>query len=87
MLYESLSIRSRSCRPSRRPASARYSILMAFHFELSVVALIGIILLIGIVKKNAIMMIDFALHAERAAGMSAGGLDLPGGGAALPARS
>jgi multidrug efflux pump subunit AcrB len=39
--------------------------LMAFHYELSVVALIGIIVLIGIVKKNAIMMIDFALEAER----------------------
>jgi multidrug efflux pump subunit AcrB len=40
-------------------------VLMAFHYELSVIALIGIILLIGIVKKNAIMMIDFALDAER----------------------
>jgi multidrug efflux pump len=39
--------------------------LMAFHTELSVIALIGIILLIGIVKKNAIMMIDFAIEAER----------------------
>jgi multidrug efflux pump len=39
--------------------------LMLFHMELSVVALIGIILLIGIVEKNAIMMIDFALEAER----------------------
>jgi multidrug efflux pump len=38
--------------------------------ELSVVALIGIILLIGIVKKNAIMMIDFALDAERREGKS-----------------
>jgi len=38
---------------------------MIFHTELSVVAIIGIILLIGIVKKNAIMMIDFALEAER----------------------
>jgi hydrophobe/amphiphile efflux-1 (HAE1) family protein len=46
-------------------------ILIAFHYELSVVALIGIILLIGIVKKNAIMMIDFALDAERNRGMSA----------------
>jgi multidrug efflux pump subunit AcrB len=46
-------------------------ILMAFRYELSVVAFIGIILLIGIVKKNAIMMIDFALEAERGAGMSA----------------
>ena len=39
--------------------------------ELSVIALIGIILLIGIVKKNAIMMIDFALEAEREHGTSA----------------
>jgi len=39
--------------------------LLVFHTELSVIALIGIILLIGIVKKNAIMMIDFAVEAER----------------------
>ena len=39
--------------------------LMAFNFDLSVIALIGIILLIGIVKKNGIMMVDFAIHAER----------------------
>ncbi len=39
--------------------------LLLFHIDLSVIALIGIILLIGIVKKNAIMMIDFALEAER----------------------
>ncbi len=39
--------------------------LMVFGTELSVVAIIGIILLIGIVKKNAIMMVDFALEAER----------------------
>lgn len=39
--------------------------LMLCGFDLSIIALIGIILLIGIVKKNAIMMIDFALHAER----------------------
>ncbi len=38
---------------------------MLTHTELSVIALIGIILLIGIVKKNAIMMIDFALEVER----------------------
>jgi hydrophobe/amphiphile efflux-1 (HAE1) family protein len=44
--------------------------LMAFHYDLSVIALIGIILLIGIVKKNAIMMIDFALEAEREHGKS-----------------
>jgi hydrophobe/amphiphile efflux-1 (HAE1) family protein len=40
-------------------------ILLLFHLELSVIALIGIILLIGIVKKNGIMMVDFALSAER----------------------
>ena len=39
--------------------------LMAFHFDLSVIALVGIILLIGIVKKNGIMMVDFAIQAER----------------------
>jgi multidrug efflux pump subunit AcrB len=39
--------------------------LMAFGFDLSVIALIGIILLIGIVKKNGIMMVDFAIQAER----------------------
>jgi multidrug efflux pump len=38
--------------------------------EFSIIALIGVILLIGIVKKNAIMMIDFALHAERGEGLS-----------------
>ena len=42
--------------------------LMLFRTELSIIALIGIILLIGIVKKNAIMMIDFALEAERKLG-------------------
>jgi HAE1 family hydrophobic/amphiphilic exporter-1 len=40
-------------------------VLLLFHIELSVIALIGIILLIGIVKKNGIMMVDFALSAER----------------------
>jgi multidrug efflux pump len=44
--------------------------LMLFHTELGVISIIGIILLIGIVKKNAIMMIDFALEAERREGMS-----------------
>ena len=45
--------------------------LMLFGQDLSVIGLIGIILLMGIVKKNAIMMIDFALEAERHQGMSA----------------
>jgi multidrug efflux pump len=43
--------------------------LMLWHTEFSIIALIGVILLIGIVKKNAIMMIDFAIHAERTAGL------------------
>jgi HAE1 family hydrophobic/amphiphilic exporter-1 len=40
-------------------------VLFIFHIELSVMALIGIILLIGIVKKNGIMMVDFAIQGER----------------------
>jgi multidrug efflux pump len=43
--------------------------LLAFRTEFSIIALIGVILLIGIVKKNAIMMIDFALAAERSQGL------------------
>ena len=42
--------------------------LMLAHTDLSVIAMIGIILLIGIVKKNGIMMVDFAIHAERQRG-------------------
>jgi multidrug efflux pump len=45
--------------------------LLLFNVELSVIALIGIILLIGIVKKNAILMIDFALEVERKEGLPA----------------
>ena len=44
--------------------------LMAFKTEFSIMSLIGVMLLIGIVKKNAIMMIDFALDAERKRGLS-----------------
>jgi len=44
--------------------------LLIFHTELSIIAFIGIILLIGIVKKNAILMIDFAISAERNEGAS-----------------
>ena len=43
--------------------------LMLFRTDLSVIAMIGLLLLIGIVKKNAILMVDFALEAERAQGM------------------
>jgi hydrophobe/amphiphile efflux-1 (HAE1) family protein len=44
--------------------------LLLFHYDLSVIALIGVILLIGIVKKNGIMMVDFAINAERRDGLS-----------------
>jgi hydrophobic/amphiphilic exporter-1 (mainly G- bacteria), HAE1 family len=45
--------------------------LILFHFDFSLIALIGIILLIGIVKKNGIMLVDFAIVAERDGSMSA----------------
>ena len=44
--------------------------LMVLHYDFSLIALIGVILLVGIVKKNAIMMIDFALAGERNRGMT-----------------
>ncbi len=44
--------------------------LLLVHQDLSVIALIGVILLIGIVKKNGIMMVDFAINAERRDGLS-----------------
>ena len=48
----------------RRPAGA-FAALILLHYEFTLIALIGVILLVGIVKKNAIMMVDFALDAER----------------------
>ena len=57
--------RSRSSRRCPRPASARCSRCCCSTPSSAIIALIGVILLIGIVKKNAIMMIDFALDAER----------------------
>jgi hydrophobe/amphiphile efflux-1 (HAE1) family protein len=45
-------------------------LLMAAHFDLSVIAIVGILLLIGIVKKNGIMLVDFAIQAERGEGLS-----------------
>jgi HAE1 family hydrophobic/amphiphilic exporter-1 len=45
-------------------------LLMAAHYDLSVLAIAGIILLIGIVKKNGIMLVDFALQAEQNEGLS-----------------
>src|SRR5687768_5371122 len=44
--------------------------LIVFNVEFTIIALIGVILLIGIVKKNAIMMIDFALDVERREGVT-----------------
>jgi multidrug efflux pump len=58
--------------------------LLACQTEFSIIALIGVILLIGIVKKNAIMMIDFALDASAHAAVAGAG-DLSGVPAALPA--
>ncbi len=49
---------------------ALFALILAAH-DLTIIALIGIILLIGIVKKNAILMIDFAIDAERTEGLSA----------------
>jgi hydrophobe/amphiphile efflux-1 (HAE1) family protein len=46
-------------------------LLMAVHYDLSVIAIVGIILLIGIVKKNGIMLVDFAQHVEREQGLTA----------------
>jgi multidrug efflux pump len=45
--------------------------LMAFNVDLSIIAMIGVLLLIGIVKKNAIILIDFAIDARRSRGLSA----------------
>ena len=71
MLYESLihPITILSTLPSA--ALGALVALFVFRTDFSIIALIGIILLIGIVKKNAIMMIDFALEAERARGARA----------------
>jgi hydrophobe/amphiphile efflux-1 (HAE1) family protein len=46
-------------------------LLMASGFDMSVIAIVGILLLIGIVKKNGIMLVDFAIHGERNQGLSA----------------
>jgi hypothetical protein len=63
---------------SRLPAASVGALLalLPTHTDLSIIAIIGIILPIGIVKKNAIMTIDFALAAARNEGKSAGGLSL-----------
>jgi hydrophobe/amphiphile efflux-1 (HAE1) family protein len=45
-------------------------LLMAVHFDLTVIAIVGILLLIGIVKKNGIMLVDFAMQAEQSEGLT-----------------
>ena len=70
VLYESFIHPVTILPPCRPPGSALLALMLAGS-ELDVIAIIGIILLIGIVKKNAIMMIDFALAAEREQGLSA----------------
>ena len=68
MLYESL-IHPLTILSTLPPASLGAAIaLIVTHSELDVMSIIGIILLIGIVKKNGIMVIDFALNAERVEG-------------------
>jgi hydrophobic/amphiphilic exporter-1 (mainly G- bacteria), HAE1 family len=70
MLYESLihPITILSTLPSA--ALGALIALMVLKFDFSIIALIGVVLLLGIVKKNAIMMIDFALEAERHEGLT-----------------
>jgi hypothetical protein len=58
--------------------------LRFFGFDLTMMAIIGLIMLIGIVKENAIMMIDFALQRERSEDKSPEASDLGGGGTAFP---
>jgi len=64
MLYESY-IHPLTILSTLPSAGVGALLVLLFHFDLSVIALIGIILLIGIVKKNGIMMVDFAIQAER----------------------
>ena len=59
--------------------------LMVFQLDLSIYAFVGVIMLVGIVKKNAIMMIDFAIEAERREGTSRAGGDPRGCQRAVPA--
>ena len=74
ILYESfIHTADDSCPACRRRGWARCSPCIIFKIDLSLYAFVGIIMLIGIVKKNAIMMIDFALEKERNEGTPAAG--------------
>jgi multidrug efflux pump len=69
VLYESL-VHPLTIISSLPPASVGAMLaLIVFREDLNVISIIGVVLLIGLVKKNAIMMIDFALQAERGGGM------------------
>ena len=57
--------------PACHPPVWRAAHAQAFPTELSIYAFVGVIMLVGLVKKNAIMMIDFALDAQREEGKSA----------------
>jgi multidrug efflux pump subunit AcrB len=70
MLYESYILPSTILSTLPSAGVGALLMLMAFGYQLTVIALIGVILLIGIVKKNGIMMVDFAISAERKEGMA-----------------
>jgi multidrug efflux pump subunit AcrB len=69
VLYEIHPITVISTLPSARIGALL--LLMAVHIDLSVIAIVGLILLIGIVKKNGIMLVDFAPHVEHEQGLTA----------------
>ena len=70
ILYESFIHPSPSCRDSLPRGSARCWPCCSSGMDLNIYAFVGVIMLVGIVKKNAIMMIDFALEAQRKEGKS-----------------
>jgi Cu/Ag efflux pump CusA len=61
----------RAARPALESIMKRFLMITAAHLDLSVIAIVGIILLIGIVKKNGIMLVDFALHVGQQEGLTA----------------
>ena len=87
MLYESLihPITIISTLPSA--GLGALLLLMAVHYDLSVIAIVGIILLIGIVKKNGIMLVDFAQHVGNSEGLTAEEVDLSAPASCVSGRS